>query len=60
MNHNISDFACFLAGNTSLNKMAKLQQVIYILKVAVNFMQSHQKHLKIQKRHLGRSWKKPV
>lgn len=43
MDHNISDFACFLAGNTCLNKMAKLQQVIYILKVAVDFMQSHQK-----------------
>lgn len=43
MDHNISDFACFLAGNTCLNKMAKLQQVIYILKVAVDFTQSHQK-----------------
>ena len=43
MDHNISDFACFLAGNTFLNKMAKLQQVIYILKVAVDFTQSHQK-----------------
>lgn len=43
MDHNISDFACFLAGNTSLNKMVKLQQVIYILKVVVEFMQSHQK-----------------
>ena len=43
MDHNISDFACFLAGNTSLNKMIKLQQVMYILKVVVEFMQSHQK-----------------
>lgn len=43
MDHNISDFACFLAGNTSLNKMVKLQQVMYILKVVVEFMQSHQK-----------------
>lgn len=43
MDHNISDFACFLAGNTSLNKMVKLQQVMYILKAVLEFIQSHQK-----------------
>lgn len=43
MDHNLSDFACFLAGNTSLNKMVKLRRVIYILKVAADFGLSHQK-----------------
>lgn len=42
MDNQMPDFACFLAGNTSLNKMIKLQQVLYLFKVMGEFIQRHQ------------------
>ena len=41
MDNQMPDFACFLAGNTSLNKMIKLQQVLYLFKVMGEFIQRH-------------------
>ena len=42
MDNQMPDFACFLAGNTYLNKMIKLQQVLYLIKVMGEFTQRHQ------------------
>lgn len=42
MDNQMPDFACFLAGTTSLNKMIKLQQVIYLVKVMGEFIKRHQ------------------
>ena len=41
MDNQMPDFACFLAGTTSLNKMIKLQQVIYLVKVMCEFIKRH-------------------